>query len=80
MTNANAVGIVEVQYKAHENDVDKLERKMRNFKILYPLYKDYKLYGAIASFHFYKAAKEEALKSGFLCVATQRQCDSYRLG
>jgi hypothetical protein len=80
MTNGNAVGIVEVKYKAHENDVDKLERKMRNFKMLYPLYKDYKLYGAIASFHFYKAAKEEALNRGFLCVATQRQCDSYRLG
>ena len=68
MTNGNAVGIVEVKYKAHEKDVDKLERKMRNFKILYPLYKDYKLYGAIASFHFYDEAKEAALNRGFFVL------------
>ena len=67
MTNGEAVGIVEVKYKAHEKDIDKLERKMRNFKTLYPLYKDYKLYGAIASFNFYDEAKEAALNRGF-CV------------
>ena len=68
MTNGNAVGIIEVKYKAHEKDVDKLERKMRNFKILYPLYKDYKLYGAIAAFHFYDEAKEAALNRGFFVL------------
>ncbi len=67
MTNGEAVGIVEVKYKAHEKDIDKLEHKMRNFKTLYPLYKDYKLYGAIASFNFYDEAKEAALNRGFLC-------------
>lgn len=68
MTNGNAIGIIEVKYKAHEKDVDKLERKMRNFKTLYPLYKDYKLYGAIASFHFYEEAKETALNRGFFVL------------
>ncbi|MFI3180288.1 MAG: hypothetical protein QX193_02365 [Methylococcales bacterium] len=68
MTNGEAVGIVEVKYKAHEKDVDKLERKMRNFKTLYPLYKDYKLYGAIASFNFYDEAKEAALNRGFFVL------------
>ena len=68
MTNGEAVGIVEVKYKAHEKDIDKLERKMRNFKTLYPLYKDYKLYGAIASFNFYDEAKEAALNRGFFVL------------
>ncbi len=68
MTNGNAVGIVEVKYKAHEKDVNKLERKMRNFKTLYPIYANYKLYGAIASFHFYDAAKQTALENGFFVL------------
>ncbi len=68
MTNGNAIGIIEVKYKAHENDLKKLERKMRNFKTLFPVYAGYKLYGAIASFHFYDKAKEEALNQGFFVL------------
>ncbi|MFU8789741.1 MAG: hypothetical protein ACNA7G_11980 [Methylobacter sp.] len=37
MTNGDAIGIVEVKYKAHENDLDKLDRKMKNFKKLFPI-------------------------------------------
>ena len=68
MTNGNAVGIVEVKYKAHEKDLDKLERKMRKFKTLFPWFKDYKLYGAIASFHIYDDAKKAALERGFFVL------------
>jgi len=68
MTNENAIGIVEVKYKAHENDLNKLERKMRNFKKLFPIYGNYKLYGAIASFHINDEAKKEALVRGFFVL------------
>jgi len=68
MTNGDAIGIVEVKYKAHENDLNKLERKMRNFKKLFPIYAHYKLYGAIASFHFYDEAKQTALERGFFVL------------
>ena len=68
MTNGNAIGIVEVKYKAHENDLKKLERKMRNFKKLFPVYENYKLYGAIATFNFYDEAKEAALNQGFFVL------------
>ena len=68
MTNGNAIGIVEVKYKAHENDLSKLERKMRNFKTLFPVYENYKLYGAIASFHINDDAKKDALERGFFVL------------
>jgi len=68
MTNGDAIGIVEVKYKAHENDLKKLERKMKNFKKLFPVYENYKLYGAIASFHFYPEAKKAALNQGFFVL------------
>ena len=68
MTNGEAIAVVEVKYKAHENDIDKLERKMGNFKKLFPIYKDYKLYGALASFHINDDAKKEALKRGYFVL------------
>ena len=68
MTNGNAIGIVEVKYKVHENDLSKLDRKMRNFKTLFPVYENYKLYGAIASFHINDDAKKEALERGFFVL------------
>jgi len=68
MTNGNAIGIVEVKYKAHENDLDKLDRKMKNFKKLFPWFKDYKQYGAIASFHINETAKKAALSKGYFVL------------
>ena len=68
MTNGDAIGIVEVKYKAHENDLDKLDRKMHNFKKLFPVYQNYKQYGAIASFHINDDAKKEALKRGYFVL------------
>ena len=68
MTNGDAVGIVEVKYKAHENDLDKLDRKMQNFKKLFPIYQNYKQYGAIASFQINDSAKREALKRGYFVL------------
>jgi Holliday junction resolvase-like predicted endonuclease len=68
MTNGDAVGIVEVKYKAHENDLDKLDRNMQNFKKLFPIYQNYKQYGAIASFQINDSAKREALKRGYFVL------------
>jgi len=68
MTNGETIGIVEVKYKAHANDLDKLDRKMINFKKLFPIYQNYKQYGAIASFHINDDAKKEALRRGYFVL------------
>ena len=68
MTNGNAVGIIEVKFKSHKNDLDKLDRKMQNFKKLFPIYQNFKQYGAIASFHINDDAKKEALKRGYFVL------------
>jgi hypothetical protein len=68
MTNGNAVGIVEVKYKAHANDLDKLDRKMKCFKQLFPIYQNFKQYGAIAAFHINEDAKKEALQRGYFIL------------
>ena len=68
LTNGDVIGIVEVKYKAHENDLDKLDRKMKNFKKLFPIYQNYKQYGAIASYHINDSAKKEALRRGYFVL------------
>jgi hypothetical protein len=68
MTNGDAVAVVEVKYKAHKNDLDKLDRKMRHFKQLFPIYQAFKQYGAIAAFHINDDAKEEALSRGYFVL------------
>lgn len=73
MTNGDSIAIVEVKYKAHLKDIDKLDRKINNFKKLFPIYKDYKLYGALAAFYINDDAKEEILNRGYF--ALQRSGD-----
>jgi len=68
LTNGEAIAVIEVKYKAHLNDIEKLERKFNNFKKLFPIYKDYKLYGAMASFYFDQDTREELLKQGYFII------------
>ena len=50
----SATYLIEDKYKAHESDVRKLiDRKVGNFKILFPDSQDYAIYLGIASFSFY---------------------------
>jgi len=68
LTNGESIAIIEVKYKAHLADIKKLDRKFENFKKLFPIYKDYKLYGAMASFYFNQETKDELLKQGYFIV------------
>jgi len=68
LTNGESIAIIEVKYKAHLEDISKLDRKFNNFKKLFPIYKDYKLYGAMASFYFNQDIKDELLKQGYFVV------------
>jgi len=68
LTNGDSIAIIEVKYKAHLEDIKKLERKFLNFKKLFPIYKDYKLYGAMASFYFNQETKDELLNQGYFIV------------
>jgi len=68
LTNGDSIAIIEVKYKAHLDDIVKLERKFNHFKTLFPIYENYKLYGAMASFHFNQDTKEELLKQGYFIL------------
>ncbi len=69
LTNGDSLAIIEVKYKAHENDVEKIkDKKISNFRKLYPIYKDYKIYAGIAGFHINDDVVNKAEEYGFFVL------------
>lgn len=64
--NNYKVLVVEVKYRFRYNYIrDFYQEKLKRFRTLFPEYKNYKLYGAIAAFTFDKDVKKEAAEFGF---------------
>ncbi|MFW6308342.1 MAG: hypothetical protein ACOC08_06865 [Campylobacterales bacterium] len=75
MVNGEDVAIIEVKYKAHDRDLDKLiNKKYKNFKLLYPQYRDFKHHLVLATFNINEELKERALEEGV--VVLQRKGDT----
>jgi len=66
--NDDAIAIVEVKFKAHVNDIDTVLKKAETFKILYPYYKDYKIYLGLASLSFYPELEQECINEGIAII------------
>jgi Holliday junction resolvase-like predicted endonuclease len=74
MVNGKDIAIIEVKYKAHERDLEKLlTKKQTNFKELFPIYKDYTHHLALASFYMPPELKEKALENNVIVL--QRKGD-----
>ena len=69
LVNGKDIAIVEVKYKAHSKDIEKLiNKKYTNFKKLYPEYKDYNHHLGLASFFISNETKEKALNSNVMIL------------
>ena len=66
--------IIETKYNFHPNDVETVLRKVDNFRILYPQYKDYKIFGGIAGLTIREETIDAAKQLGFF-VFTQEGND-----
>jgi len=65
MLNDVAAAIVESKYRARKDDVTTLvEKKVNNFKIMFPDYKDHKIYLGLAALAFEDDVVAEARKYG----------------
>ena len=68
LVNSKRILIVEVKYKFHPSDVEVfLEKKLPKFKKLFPEYKDYTIYGAIAGMSVPNETLLKAEKHGLMC-------------
>ena len=68
MYNHTSVAIVEVKYKAHKNDVPAVLKKAETFRILFPHYKDFKIYLGLASMSFYPELEQECINEGIAVI------------
>jgi len=66
--NHASVAIIEVKYKAHTKDIPTVLKKAETFRILYPEYKDFKIYLGLASMSFYPELEEECINEGIAVI------------
>ena len=66
--NHSSVAIIEVKFKAHENDVAKTLKKAETFRILCPDYKDFKIYLGLASMSFFPELEKKCTEEGIAII------------
>ncbi len=71
MYNGNSVALIEVKHKVYPNDLEKLvSKKVDNFRYLFPMYHDYKIYLGIGGFSIPEDVAAQARNLG---IAVLRQ-------
>jgi hypothetical protein len=66
--NHTSVAIIEVKYKAHEEDIPKVLKKADTYRLLFPNYKDFKIYLGLASMSFYPELEQECINEGIAII------------
>ena len=66
--NHDSVALIEVKYKAHVSDIPDVLKKAETFRILFPNYKDFKIYLGLASMSFYPALEEKCIDNGIAII------------
>jgi len=66
--NHASVALIEVKYKAHKNDIPIVLKKAETFRILFPNYKDAKIYLGLASMSFYPELEQECINQGIAVI------------
>jgi hypothetical protein len=68
MINGKSIAIVEVKYKAHENDIPKVLKKVKTFRVNFPNYAKHQVYLGLASMAFYPKLEEECIREGIAVI------------
>jgi len=66
--NHASVALIEVKYKARVEDLPQVLKKAETFRILFPHYKDFKIYLGLASLSFESNLEDECIKQGIAVI------------
>ena len=80
MLNESSAGIIEVKFKAHEDDIPKVLKKAGTFRVNYPTFKNHKVYLGLATLSFYPELEAECIKQGIAIIKqAKRWCSTMRI-
>ena len=68
LINGKSVGIVEVKFKAHKDQLSKVLRKVETFRENFPYYAGHQVYLGLASLAFYPELEQECIDHGIAMV------------
>jgi len=68
LVNGKSIGIVEVKYKAHINDLPELFGKAQTFRVNYPYYANHQIYLGLASLSFYSELEYKCISEGIAMI------------
>ena len=68
LINGHTIGIVEIKFKAHENDLPKILKKAETFRINFPKYANHRVYLGLASMAFYPKLEQECINQGIAII------------
>ena len=68
LINGKSLGIIEVKFKAHENDIEKILRKSVTFRENFPKYANHKIYLGLASMSFYPELEAACIENGIAII------------
>ena len=66
--NSSSIAIIEVKFRAHADHIPKLLAKAGTFRILFPYYRDYKIYLGLASMSFHVGVEQECVNQGIAII------------
>ena len=68
LRNGSTVVLIEMKYKANIDDVGRMFSKLHSYRANYPMFKDYKVYLALASFRFPAKVRKRADEKGIVLI------------
>ena len=68
LINGKSIGIIEVKYKAHENDIPIVVKKADTFRVNYPCFSNHQIYLGLASMAFYGELEEACINQGIAII------------
>ena len=68
LINGKSIGIIEVKYKGHENDIPKVIKKAETFRQNFPDFQRHKVYLGLATLVFYPELEQGCINQGIAVI------------
>jgi ElaB/YqjD/DUF883 family membrane-anchored ribosome-binding protein len=68
LVNGEAIGIVEIKFKAQQDDIPKTLKKVSTFRANFPEYKNHRLYLGLAAMSFAKGVEDKSTEEGIAII------------